>query len=192
MFVVPDTAEAVPCAAPAALPPPALFRLFARMSLLGFGGVLPWTHRLLVVERRLLSQSEYAEILAYAQLLPGATICNVAVIFGFRQAGTRGAAAALGGMIVPPVLLIVALGMALHRLGDPPLLAHALHGMAVVAAGMIGAMALRLLPGLGRDALRLLLAACTFAGIALLKLPLLLVVATLAGVGLLARRRSPA
>lgn len=165
-----------------------LFFLFARMSLVGFGGVMPWTHRILVEKRRLMTPAEYAEMLAFAQLLPGPTICNLAVVFGYRHAGIWGAVSSLAGMVGPPVLLVVCLGVIFQRYGGFPLAKDALKGMAIVSAAMVAAMALRLSASLERTAMDIALSVSMFAGVALLRQPLVLVVAILAGAGILIRR----
>src|SRR5689334_23178752 len=99
----------------------ALFKLFSQMALLGFGGVLPFAYRYLVERSRWLSDSEFAQLLGIAQLLPGPTICNLAVIVGQRFAGTGGALAALSGLLVAPFFIVIALGVAYQELATSAL-----------------------------------------------------------------------
>jgi chromate transporter len=129
----------------------ALFKLFSQMALLGFGGVLPFAYRYLVERSRWLSDSEFAQLLSIAQLLPGPTICNLAVIVGQRFAGTGGALAALSGLLVAPFFIVIALGVAYQELATSALFAHALQGMAAAAAGLILATAAKLARGMWRD-----------------------------------------
>src|SRR5256885_12250321 len=89
------------------------------MALSGFGGVLPFAYRHLVERRRWLTPEDFTKLLAASQVMPGPTICNLSVMFGYRSAGTRGAAMALGGMIAPPMALIFALGLAWDQFGPP-------------------------------------------------------------------------
>src|SRR5258707_1174308 len=96
-------------------PPPSipeLFRAFASMSLHGFGGVLPWE------EKRWMSPQEFNEAFAVSQLLPGANVINLAVIFGARLHGPAGAAVALAGLLLPPMAIVLALGALYARYGD--------------------------------------------------------------------------
>jgi chromate transporter len=131
------------------------------MALLGFGGVLPFAYRYLVERSRWLSDSEFAQLLGIAQLLPGPTICNLAVIVGQRFAGTGGALAALSGLLVAPFFIVIALGVAYQELATSALFARALQGMAAAAAGLILATAAKLARGMWRgDAPR----ASTMAG----------------------------
>ncbi|HUW35799.1 MAG TPA: chromate transporter [Rhodocyclaceae bacterium] len=162
------------------LNPSQLFLLFSQMTLLGFGGVLPWAYRILVERRRILSKDEFRELLAFAQILPGPTICNLSVIIGHRHAGIAGSIAALAGMIAAPFALVIGFGLAYRRYGDLQSVRHALAGMSAVAAGLIVAMALKMARDLPRRLKNALLVALAFAGIALLRWPLLMVLGVLA------------
>ena len=103
-----------PGAAPAALPPASptdLFLVFNGLALRGFGGVLPFAQRTLVEDRAWMSNDEFVEMLALAQVLPGPNICNLALMVGDRFFGLRGAFAALAGMIAA----LCAQGMSLEQ-----------------------------------------------------------------------------
>src|SRR3954468_13783310 len=80
--------------------PAELFRVFTRLALQGFGGVLPVAQRELVERERWLTREQFVELLSVAQVLPGPNVCNLALIFGDRHFGWRGGLAALGGMIL--------------------------------------------------------------------------------------------
>ena len=166
------------------LTPVQLFALFTQMTLLGFGGVLPWAYRILVERRQILEKDEFRELLAFAQILPGPTICNLAVIIGYRHAGIHGGIAALSGMILAPFVLVIMLGLAYRHYGDLRPVRHALAGMSAVAAGLIVAMALKMLRDLPRRRKNALLLVLAFAGIALLRWPLLTVIGVLAPLAL--------
>ncbi len=166
------------------LTPAQLFVLFTQMTLLGFGGVLPWAYRILVERRQILEKGEFRELLAFAQILPGPTICNLAVIIGYRHAGIHGGIAALSGMILSPFVLVILLGLAYRHYGDLLPVRHALAGMSAVAAGLIVAMALKMLRDLPRRRKNALLLVLAFAGIALLRWPLLTVIGLLAPLAL--------
>ena len=68
--------------APARIAPLELFLAFSEMALSGFGGVLPFAYRAMVERRRWVDREEFARLLAVAQVMPGPTICNLAVMFG--------------------------------------------------------------------------------------------------------------
>lgn len=169
-----------------------LFTLFAHMSLVGFGGVMPWAHRMIVEQRRLMTQAEFAETLAYAQLLPGPTICNLSIIVGHRKSGTAGALAALAGMIVPPFGFILALGAAHALTADNPTIQGIMRGIAVIAAALVTAMAVKMGRGLARTWQAIGLACLMFTGIALLHWPLAAVMLGLAVVAVAIQPGPPA
>jgi len=121
-----------------------LFFAFSQIALSGFGGVLPFAYRGLVEKRTWLSAKEFAEFLGLSQMLPGPTICNVALMVGHKFAGIRGALAALAGLILFPFLLVIALGVLYQRYGNMTTVQDALSGMAAAAAGLILATAIKM------------------------------------------------
>ncbi len=74
-----------------------LFFTFNRLALQGFGGVLAVAQRELVERKGWLTRQEFVEMLALSQVLPGPNIVNLALMFGDRFFGLRGALAAVGG-----------------------------------------------------------------------------------------------
>lgn len=133
--------------------PRELFTAFTRMALMGFGGVLPVAQRELVDRLGWLTAQEFAEVLSVGQVLPGPNIINVALIVGDRFFGLRGALAALAGLLCAPLVLVLLLAALYRNLAGVPAVAGALRGMGAVAAGLVVAMALKLLPSLSRNPL---------------------------------------
>lgn len=177
--------DAAPLARPASCTE--LFTAFTGLALQGFGGVLAVAQRVLCEDRRWLSQAEFLEMLALAQVLPGPNVCNLSLMVGDRWFGTRGAFAALAGMMAVPLLIVLAAIALYAQFASHPLVAGALRGMGAVAAGMIVGTAFKLAGPLRASPLGLpvmaLLAGACFAAIALLRWPLVWV---LLGLGLLA------
>lgn len=168
--------------------PAGLLMLFTRLSLIGFGGVMPWARRTLVEDKRLLSAEDFAEILALSQLLPGPTICNLAMVIGHRRGGIAGACAALAGLVVPPAFLVLGLSVVYGRIGHLPLVQDALRGMAVVTAAMVAAMAVQMARALPFAPRPVAFALAMFAGLALMHWPLLALMAGLTALSLAAVR----
>ncbi|MGD9945130.1 MAG: chromate transporter [Burkholderiaceae bacterium] len=164
-------------------PPPAslseLFFTFTRLALHGFGGVLPWAQRVIVDERRWLSQAEFVEMLAFAQLMPGPNICNLSMMVGDRYFGWRGAAVSLAGMLVFPAILVVALAFAHQQFAQIPWVQRAVSGMAAVAAGLLIATGVKLAYALAGRWRWLAFGVAAFVGIAILRWPLVVVLALL-------------
>jgi chromate transporter len=134
---VPRATEPVAAAAP---PRPSLSELFvayALISLYGFGGVLAWSRRMMVEERRWLTPEQFNEAYALCSFLPGPNIVNFSVIFGSRVRGPLGGLTALVGLLGPPMVLIVIIGALYSHYGDLPALRRALIGVTAAAAGLI-------------------------------------------------------
>jgi chromate transporter len=164
-----------------------LFFSFTFLALQGFGGVLAVVQLELVERKRWLTREEFIEDWAVAQIMPGPNVVNLSMMIGSRYFGLPGALAALAGMLVFPLIVVLLMALAYSRYADHPGVAGALRGMGAVAAGLIVASGIKLMPALARHPLGrpacLLLAALCFGAVALLQLPLLYV---LAGLGLLA------
>jgi len=176
----PPPAETVPNSERPNIGPLDLFLAFSQLALSGFGGVLPWAHRTLVEKRGWLSQREFVETLALAQLLPGPNIGNMAVMTGYRFAGYPGAAAATLGLIGGPFAIMICLGMLYSSYGTLPLVQQALAGMSAVAAGLVLATGVKMAGSMRRHWRPWLFAALALAGVGALRWPLLAVVGALA------------
>ena len=162
----------------------------------GFGGVLAVAQRELVDRKRWLTHAQFIEMLAWAQVLPGPNIVNLSMMIGERWFGVRGAMSALAGMLAVPVVIVLGLASLYGRYDSHPAVSGALHGMGVVAAGLIFATTLKLLPALRGNALgtgiSLGFALATASGVALLHWPLLWVIAGLGPLAIaVAWRRLP-
>lgn len=117
--------------------PADLFRAFNRLALQGFGGVLPVAQRELVENQRWLTKAEFVELLSIGQVLPGPNIINMALIYGDRLFGWRGALAATAGLLAAPLAIVLLLAVLVRQGAGSPVMADALRGMGVVAAGLI-------------------------------------------------------
>ena len=185
---------AVPRPRPASLAD--LYFTFNRLALQGFGGVLAVAQHELVERKGWLTRAEFVEMLALSQVLPGPNVVNLALMFGDRFFGLRGALAAVGGMLVVPLVIVMALTAAYAQFSHVPMVAGALRGMGAVAAGLILATAAKLAGSLRTSRLGASLAGAfalaTFATIALLRWPLVGVIAGLGSVAVaLAWWRTP-
>jgi chromate transporter len=177
--------------------PKDLFIAFTLLALQGFGGVLAVAQRVLCEERRWMSQAEFLETLAVAQILPGPNICNLALMVGDRFFGWRGAFAAIGGMMAAPLAIVLILTAVYSEFAGHPAVAGALRGMGAVAAGLIVGTGLKLAAGLRGNPMGVPI--CTafgvvcFAAVAWLRWPLVWVLITLGAVACVyAFRRLPA
>jgi chromate transporter len=133
--------------------PGELFAVFTRLALMGFGGVLPIAQHMLVERRRWLTSEQFIEMLSVSQVLPGPNVVNLALMVGDRYFGWRGAVAALAGMLLAPLAIVLALAALYAEFAALPAVAGALRGMGAVAAGLVLAMAMKLAPALAGNPL---------------------------------------
>lgn len=161
---------------------------FAQITVLAFGGVLPWARFVIVERRRWLSPEEFTDTLALSQLLPGPNIVNLAVAVGSRFAGASGALAALAGLLVLPVAIVLGLVVLYGRFSTVPAVNSALAGMAAAAAGLVIAMALKIAEPILRSRFwrAAPFMAVTFVAVALFRVPLLAAIVALAPFAILA------
>jgi chromate transporter len=181
--------EPTPTAPPAATRAPAsltdLFWSFSLLALQGFGGVFAVVQRELVEKKRWLTLEEFVEDWSVAQVLPGPNVVNLSLMIGGRHFGWRGALVALAGMLTIPLLIVLTLAIAFAGVADHPTAQGALRGMSAVAAGLITATSLKMLPALRSNALGrpacALIGLAVFLAVAHFRVPLLWV---LPGLGL--------
>jgi len=153
---------------------------------------MPWARRMMVEEKRWMSEIDFVDLLAISQLLPGPNIVNVAIGAGARFHGAVGAVVAFLGLMVAPVTVCIVLGTLYAHFGDVAPLRRAFPGIAAVAAGMVIAMALRIAPLLRGRRVAIAIAILAFLGAGLMRWPLGWVVLTLAPVSVaLAARERP-
>ncbi|MGI4858985.1 MAG: chromate transporter [Janthinobacterium lividum] len=150
-----------------------LFVGFLMLGLVSFGGALPHARRVLVEERRWLTPDEFTELLGLCQFLPGGNIINLSVAIGMRFRGIGGAMAGLLGLIACPSVIVVLLGIFYERTQDNLYVRHLFTGLAAAAAGLLVAMAVKILLPLRTKPVAIVIALLGFVAIALLRWPLL-------------------
>ncbi|OGB08730.1 MAG: chromate transporter [Burkholderiales bacterium RIFCSPHIGHO2_12_FULL_65_48] len=124
--------------------PSDLFWSFTWLALQGFGGVLAVVQRELVEKKRWMTNEEFVEDWAVAQIMPGPNVVNLSIMIGDRYFGLRGALAALAGMLTFPLILVLALAVVYAQFASHPAVAGALRGMGAVAAGLIAGVGIKL------------------------------------------------
>jgi chromate transporter len=175
-------------APPAKLAPQSLTDLFVSFTILalqGFGGVVAVVQRELVENKRWMTREEFVEDWAVAQVMPGPNVINLAMMVGDRHFGLRGALVGMAGMLTVPMMVVLSLGFVYGMVADNPHVAGALRGMAAVAAGLITATGLKLMPALKKHPLGIpaciVIGVAAFAAIAFLRWPLVWVLLGLGG-----------
>jgi chromate transporter len=150
-----------------------LFVGFLKVGVSGFGGVMPFARRMLVEERRWLTEHEFIEVLSLSQFLPGPNIINVSIIVGARFAGPAGSFAASIGLMLMPFLIVLALAALYARYDALPAVRSATASVSSAATGLIVAMGLKMAQPLGKSGWPIAIAALGFVAVALFRVPLL-------------------
>ena len=123
-----------------------------------------------------MTNEEFLEDWAVAQVMPGPNVVNLSIMIGDRHFGLRGAFAALAGMLSFPLAIALAVALVYAQWASHPAMAGALRGMGAVAAGLIGGMGLKLAAALRTHPLGPWLCAAiaglTFVGVVWLRVPL--------------------
>ena len=154
-----------------------LFLALTFLALQGFGGVVAVVQRELVERRRWLTQDEFVDDWAVAQIMPGPNVVNLCLSVGARYFGWRGAVVGVLGLVTVPILVVLALGLGYMHWGSHPAVVGALRGMGAVAAGLIMGTGLKLFSSLKTNSLGMplctLLGGIAFMAAALLRFPLI-------------------
>ena len=150
-----------------------LFIGFLKVGMSGFGGVMPFARRMLVEERRWLTEREFTEVLSLSQFLPGPNIINLSIIVGSRFAGPAGSFAASLGLMLMPFLIVLALAALYAHFDMLPAVRGATAAVSSAATGLIVAMGLKMAQPLASSGWSIAIAALGFAAVALLRVPLL-------------------
>jgi chromate transporter len=162
-----------------------LFFTFNSIALQGFGGVLTIIQREMVDKRRWMTQQEFVEDWAVAQVLPGGNVINLCIILGNRYFGWRGALVALAGLMAAPMVIVLVLGTLYTQYAHVPAISGAVRGMGAAAAGLIGAAAIKMLYGLKNNILKapvcIALIALTMVAVGFMRWPL---ISTVLGLGI--------
>ena len=97
-----------------------IFRAFIYLGSTAYGGLamVEPIRRRVIQEKGWLNQKEFLDGLAFCQLVPGATVVQLAAYVGFHLRKTKGAVAAAGAFIFPAFLIMVTLSWLYFRYGE--------------------------------------------------------------------------
>lgn len=127
------------------LTPTQLFISFSKIGLSGFGGVLPWARRTLVEQDKILTSEEFSAILGICQIVPGPNIVNLAVCVGSRFGGARGAFAAVMGLTLGPICVVMLLALLYAHYSYIESVKGILRGISAVGVGLIASTGFKML-----------------------------------------------
>ena len=134
-----------------------LVRYMAKLGTLGFGGPVAlcgYMHRDLVERRQWISDADYKEGLALAQLMPGPLAAQLAIYLGFVHYRVVGATLAGFAFVLPSFAMVVALGMAYVAYGGLAWMQAVFYGVGAAVIGIIAISAWKLTArSIGKDRL---------------------------------------
>lgn len=119
-----------------------LFWTFAKIGAFTFGGgwaMISIIEREVVDKRHWLERTEFLDLLAVAQSLPGILAVNIAVVVGDKLRSLKGSLAASAGTIMPCFLIILAIAMFLtpETITEKPVLSAIFKGIRPVVVALI-------------------------------------------------------
>jgi chromate transporter len=113
---------------------------FLKLGTTGFGGpvaLVGYMHRDLVEERGWISEEEYKDGLALAQLAPGPLAAQLGIYLGYVHYKIVGATLAGLAFVLPSFIMVVALGIAYHLFGGLPWMQAIFYGVGAAVVGII-------------------------------------------------------
>lgn len=113
---------------------------FLKLGTTGFGGpvaLVGYMHRDLVEKRKWISEDDYKEGLALAQLAPGPLAAQLAIYLGYVHHKIVGATLAGIAFVIPSFLMVVALGWAYVHYGGLPWMQAVFYGVSASVIGII-------------------------------------------------------
>jgi chromate transporter len=87
-----------------------LFITFLKIGAFTFGGgyaMIPLVEKEVVSSHQWISQTEFTDLVAIAEMTPGPIAVNSATFVGYKIAGLPGAIAATAGVVLPSFLIII-------------------------------------------------------------------------------------
>lgn len=152
---------------------------------MGFGGVLPLAHRIIVEDKKWIDEGKFTDLLGVCQLLPGGNIINMSVAIGMQFQGIKGAISSVLGLISAPTAIVLIIYQVYEHFQYLTAVQHMIQGLAAAAAGLLFATGFKMLRPILKSYLTVLTIALTFVFMLLIKLPLALTLFVLLAINLL-------
>ena len=124
-----------------------LVTYFLKLGTWGFGGpvaLVGYMHRDLVEDKKWLTEEEYKEGLALAQLAPGPLAAQLGIYIGFVHYGLWGATLVGFAFVLPSFIMVVLLGMAYKLYSGISWMQAVFYGVGASVIGIIAMSAYKL------------------------------------------------
>src|SRR4051812_5776156 len=118
-----------------------------KLGSLGFGGpvaLVGYMHRDLVERRNWISEADYNDGLALAQLAPGPLAAQLAIYLGYVRYRVLGATLVGLAFVLPSFFMVMAIGWAYVRFGGLPWMQAVFYGVGASVIGIIANSAIKL------------------------------------------------
>jgi chromate transporter len=165
------------------------FRTWLRVASLSFGGPagqIAVMHRILVEEKRWVSEERFLHALNYCMLLPGPEAQQLATYIGWLMHRTLGGIMAGVLFVVPGVIAIMALSYIYAAWGNVPVVAALFFGLKAAVLAIVIEAVVRIGKRALKNQMMIALAAIAFAGIFFFNVPFPAIVFGAACVGFVA------
>jgi chromate transporter len=130
---------------------------FLKLGAIGFGGppaLVSYMYRDLVEKRKWITDEDYKEGLALAQLAPGPLAAQLAIYLGYVHHKILGATVAGLAFILPSFVMVILLGVAYVQFGGLPWMQAVFYGIGAAVIGIISIGTYKLAKkSLGKDGL---------------------------------------
>lgn len=140
-----------------------LILYFLKLGTIGFGGpvaLVGYMHRDLVEKRKWITEEDYREGLALAQLAPGPLAAQLAIYLGYVHYRVIGATLVGIAFVIPSFIMVLGLGYAYINAGGLPWMQAVFYGIGAAVIGIIAMSSYKLSKkSLGKDWLLWIIAA---------------------------------
>lgn len=167
---------------------------WARIGVLSFGGPtaqIALMHRIIVDEKKWLTERQYLDALSFCMLLPGPEAMQLATYAGWRLHGTLGGLAAGLLFVLPGALVVLILAMIYASFGNATVVAALFFGIKAAVVVIVVEALLRVSRRALKGAAHWMTAAVAFVAIFFANVPFPIIVALAALVGFMIAASEP-
>src|SRR5215204_6257950 len=150
------------------------FRVWLRVALLSFGGPagqIAVMHKILVEEKKWVSENRFLHALNYCMLLPGPEAQQLATYVGWLMHRTLGGIMAGGLFVLPGIIAIMALSYVYAAFGQVPIVVALFFGLKAAVLAIVLEAVFRIGKRSLKNSVMIGLAAAAFIGIFFLDIP---------------------
>ncbi len=123
---------------------------FIRYGCFTFGGgwsIIAQMQQKYVENEHSMTAEEVLDLTSVAKSLPGTMIANVAMLYGYRVAGFAGGLAAVFGMTIPPMVILITISFFYNAFRSNYWVSAVMSGMQAAVVPIIGSAAIGMAKG---------------------------------------------